>query len=235
MFKSKKHKKTTTNKKKLIVDHTPKSPVSEQFRGIRTNISFSNVNDDLTSVVITSARPSSGKSTVSANLAITYAQSNYRTLIIDADMRKPTQHFIFELSNKEGLSSLLSGQSSGDIAIKQTHIDNLDVLTSGPVPPNPSEMLNSKAFRNVFESAQEVYDFIVIDTPPVNSVTDSQLVAKVSKQVVLVIDVNNNNRKEIQRAKDLLEKSGANLLGVVLNKLKGKSDEYYAYYGAEER
>lgn len=233
MFKSKKKKQPASNKKKLIVDHTPKSPVSEQFRGIRTNISFSNVNDDLNSVVITSARPSSGKSTVSANLAITYAQSHYRTLIIDADMRKPTQHFIFELSNKEGLSSLLSGQSTGETAIKQTHIDNLDVLTSGPVPPNPSEMLNSRAFENVFESALEVYDFIVIDTPPVNSVTDSQLVAKVSKQVVLVVDANNNNRKEIQRAKDLVLKTGANILGVVLNKVKGKSDEYYAYYGEE--
>lgn len=215
----------------LFVHDKPKSIISEKFRGIRSNIMFSGANE-IKSIIVTSEKPAAGKSIVSANIAITYAQAGYKTLIIDGDMRKPTQHYHFETSNYDGLSNLIIGKSDFDKAIRSTRVDNLDLLTSGPVPPNPSELIASKNFENLFKQLMEVYDFILIDTPPVISVTDAQVFLQYVNDCVLVIDTERNNKKEIKKAKQLIEQADGHIIGAILNKTpKEKSSNYYYYYG----
>ncbi|CAD2071601.1 polysaccharide biosynthesis tyrosine autokinase [Phocicoccus pinnipedialis] len=219
----------------LITYEAPKSPVSEKFRGIRTNISFSRVDNNINSLIVTAEKPDAGKSTITSNIAITYAQSGLRTLIIDGDMRKPTQHYIFNETNTKGLSSLIVENGEPDDFIKPTHIENLFLLTSGPIPPNPSELIGSTRFKEVFNKLKTQFDMIIIDTPPTLSVTDSQLFSKLAHNVVLVIDAENNNREEVKRGKELIEQSGAKILGVILNKatLEKNTSNYYYYYGDE--
>ncbi|WP_410537522.1 polysaccharide biosynthesis tyrosine autokinase [Staphylococcus aureus] len=219
----------------LIVHEQPKSPISEKFRGIRSNIMFANPDSAVQSIVITSEAPGAGKSTIAANLAVAYAQAGYKTLIVDGDMRKPTQHYIFNLPNNEGLSSLLLNWSTYQDSIISTEIQDLDVLTSGPIPPNPSELITSRAFANLYDTLLMNYNYVIIDTPPVNTVTDAQLFSKFTGNVVYVVNSENNNKDEVKKGKELIEATGAKLLGVVLNRMpKDKSASYYAYYGTDE-
>lgn len=218
----------------LYVHDKPKSVASERFRGIRSNIMFSGV-EEANSIIVTSEKPAAGKSIVSANIAITYAQAGYKTLIIDGDMRKPTQHYVFETSNYDGLSNLIVGKSDFETAIRSTRVENLDLLTSGPIPPNPSELIASEKFENILNDLFKYYDFILIDTPPVNTVTDAQVFMQYVKECVLIIDVENNNKDELKKAKSLIEKAEGRLLGAVLNKTPvDKSSSYYYYYGEDE-
>lgn len=231
-------KKNKEKRKKLshplYVHDKPKSVASERFRGIRSNIMFSGV-EEANSIIVTSEKPAAGKSIVSANIAITYAQAGYKTLIIDGDMRKPTQHYVFETSNYDGLSNLIVGKSDFETAISSTRVENLDLLTSGPIPPNPSELIASEKFENILNDLFKYYDFILIDTPPVNTVTDAQVFMQYVKECVLIIDVENNNKDELKKAKSLIEKAEGRLLGAVLNKTPvDKSSSYYYYYGEDE-
>lgn len=219
----------------LITMEKPKSVISEKFRGIRTNILFSTADNDVQTIVFTSEKPAAGKSTISANVAITYAQAGYKTLLIDGDMRKPSQHYLFNTDNMDGLSNLIINKTNYNKAIHKTDIVNLDLLTSGPIPPNPSELIGSEKSLEVFEYLKSEYDFIIIDTPPVNTVTDAQLFSEIAKYVVYVVDVQKNDRNAIKKGKELIEKAGAKLLGVVLNKApEDKSSSYYYYYGKDE-
>lgn len=225
-------KKRTTSP--LYVHDKPKSTVSEKFRGIRSNIMFSSANKEVNSILITSEKPSSGKSTISANIAVTYAQAGYKTLIIDGDMRKPTQHYIFDLSNNSGLSNLIINKASYSESIKETRVENLSILTAGPTPPNPSELIASDQFDEIYNELLNDYDFIVVDTPPVNTVTDAQVYAQTIQNCALVIDAEKNNKNEVKKAKDLINKAGGKLLGAILNKTAiDKSSSYYYYYGDE--
>lgn len=218
----------------LYVHDAPKSTVSEKFRGIRSNIMFSNAENEINSLLITSEKPMSGKSTLSANIAVTYAQAGYKTLIIDGDMRKPTQHYIFDLPNNSGLSNLIINKTTYSESIKETRVENLAILTAGPTPPNPSELIASSKFEKIYNELLEHYDFVVIDTPPVNTVTDAQVYAKTVKNCVLVIDTEKNNKAEVKKAKDLLNKAGGKLLGAVLNKMPiDKNSNSYYYYGED--
>ncbi|MHD0445129.1 polysaccharide biosynthesis tyrosine autokinase [Staphylococcus cohnii] len=218
----------------LYVNDKPKSTVSENFRGIRSNIMFSNAENEINSLLITSERPASGKSVLSANIAVTYAQAGYKTLIIDGDMRKPTQHYIFDLPNNSGLSNLIINKSTYSESIKETKVGNLAVLTAGPTPPNPSELIASIKFKSIYNELLDHYDFIVTDTPPINTVTDAQVYAKIVKNCVLVIDTEKNNKNEVKKAKDLINKAGGKLLGAILNKIPiDKSSSYYYYYGED--
>nr|WP_272107518.1 polysaccharide biosynthesis tyrosine autokinase [Staphylococcus sp. NRL 22/194] len=231
MAKETKRKKLETP---LFVHDKPKSTVSEKFRGIRSNIMFSGTKGEIKSIIVTSEKPAAGKSIISTNIAITYAQAGYKTLIIDGDMRKPTQHYHFETSNYDGLSNLIIGKSDYDKAIRQTRVDNLDLLTSGPVPPNPSELIASENFEKHFRNLSEIYDFILIDTPPVVSVTDAQVFLQYVPECVLVIDSEKNNKDEVKKAKNLVLNADGHILGAVLNKTpKDKSSSYYYYYGDE--
>lgn len=219
----------------LFVNDQPKSIISEKFRGIRSNIMFSRANDEIISLIVTSEKPAAGKSVVSANIATTYAQAGYRTLIIDGDMRKPTQNYLFEEANYDGLSNLIIGKSDYEKAIRSTRVSNLDLLTSGPIPPNPSELIDSDAFYEVYNELLRRYDFVLIDTPPVNTVTDAQVYLQYVKDAIIVIDAENNNKNEVKKAKTLIEKAGGKLIGAVLNKTpKDKTSSYYSYYGEEE-
>lgn len=219
----------------LFVNDKPKSIISEKFRGIRSNIMFSRAKDEITSLIVTSEKPAAGKSIISANIATTYAQAGYKTLIIDGDMRKPTQNYLFEEANYDGLSNLIIGKSDYDKAIRSTRVPNLDLLTSGPIPPNPSELIDSDKFYEIYNELLRRYDFVLIDTPPVNTVTDAQVFLQHVKDAILVIDAENNNKNEVKKAKSLIEKADGKLIGAVLNKTpKDKSSSYYSYYGEEE-
>lgn len=224
------------NLKSLIISDRPKSVISEKFRGIRTNILFSTAESDIQTVVFTSENPSAGKSTISANVAITYAQAGYKTLLIDGDMRKPTQHYLFNTTNIDGLSNLIINNTDYSKAIYKTDILGLDLLTAGPIPPNPSELIGSENLLEIFQYVKKEYDFIIIDTPPVNTVTDAQLFSEIAKYVVYVLNVQQNDRNAVKKGKELIEKAGAKILGVVLNKMsEDKSSSSYYYYGEDEK
>lgn len=219
----------------LYAHDKPKSITSEKFRGIRSNIMFSGANEEIKSIIITSEKTAAGKSIISANIAISYAQAGFKTLIIDGDMRKPTQQYNFETANYGGLSNLIIGKSDFDKAIRSTRVENLDLLTSGPVPPNPSELVASDRFKEIYNQLMDMYDFILIDTPPVTSVTDAQVFLQLVKDCVMIIDTEKNNKNEIKKAKQLIEQADGHIIGAVLNKTeRDKSSNYYNYYGDED-
>lgn len=234
MFNRKKKLNNLTNDRKLITHLNPKSTISEQYRMIRSNIMFSNIDKEIKKIVITSAAPSAGKSTTAANIAVTYAQSNKKVLLIDADLRKPTVHYTFNKKNVFGLSNLITGQINLQNAVQNSHIDNLSIMTSGPIPPNPSELLSSLRFNTILNEIDEYFDIIIIDTPPILAVTDASILSNLVDGTIMVTNIKTNNKVHLKRAKDILIKSGANILGIVLNnvEVKGKDDYYYyEYYG----
>lgn len=183
-------------------------------------------------IMITSAGPAEGKSTTAANLAVVYAQADRKVLLIDADMRKPTLHQIFRLTNRWGLSNVMIDQVELDDAIQPTHIENLSCLTSGPIPPNPAEMLASNKMVHMLDALSENYDHIIIDSPPVIAVTDAQIISSRCDGVILVIEYGKVKREAALKAKQLLDHAHANILGVVINNRKYTKDQqyYYNYY-----
>jgi capsular exopolysaccharide synthesis family protein len=217
-------------KRHLIVLSDPHSPISEAYRFLRTNIDFSSVDETIQVIMVTSAGPGEGKSTVAENLAVSYAHNECRVLLIDADMRKPTSHRTFQMSNSIGLSSVLSHKSSSEDVIQATDIPNLYVMTAGVIPPNPAEMLNSNSMTKLMELLREQFDMILIDTPPVLTVTDAQLLASKSDGVLLVINAGKVKKETALKAKESLLRVNARMLGVVLNNVKKRTSEEY-YYG----
>lgn len=227
-----KRKRPNSAKRKLITKLNPKSPVSEQYRTIRTNIQFSSVDHEIRSIMVTSSGPAEGKSTTAANLAIVFAQQGKRVLLVDSDMRKPTVHYTFGLVNTFGLSNVLTKQMELNEAIKVTSVDSLDVLTSGPIPPNPAELLSSRGMKQFFIEAKDIYDLIIFDTPPVLAVADAQILSNQCDGAVLVIASGKTEIEAAEKTKELLESAQSKILGVVLNgKKKGKNEDYY-YYGS---
>ena len=211
-----------------------KSPISEQYRTLRTNIQFSNVDNEMRTIMITSSGPGEGKSTTTANLAIVFAQQGKKVLLVDADLRKPTMHYTFNLTNTFGLTSVLTKQVTLDEAITETKEQNLFVLPSGPIPPNPAELLGSKAMDHFFEEAlQDVFDLIIFDTPPLLAVTDAQILANKCDGSILVISSGKTEKDMVVKAKEMLGTANGKLLGVVLNNKKMKSNQHYYYYGAK--
>ncbi len=217
----------------LISMTTPKSPIAEQFRTIRTNIQFSIVDEELQTMIVTSSGPAEGKSTTTANLAVVFAQQGKRVLLIDADLRKPTVHYTFRTENHIGLSNVLTRQSSLEEAVTVTAQEKLWVLPSGPIPPNPSELLGSKGMKTLLEQAKNEYDVIILDTPPVLAVTDAQVLSNLADGVVLVVSSGKTETDAAKKAKELLESAKAKILGVVLNNKKVQDSQYYYYYGGK--
>lgn len=215
----------------IEVIHNSKSIVAESFRTLRSNLQFSEFGKNIKIIVVTSANPNEGKSEVSINLAASLAQLGKRVIIIDADMRKPTQHKLTELNNTEGLSTFLLKKSGVDSINHLTINDvNLDVLTSGPVPPNPSEMLASSSMDETLKAFEDFYDYVIIDTPPLLAATDAQVLASISDATLLVVDIKKSKRRQIIEAKRRLDHVGARLLGVIMNKIDSHKDTYYYYY-----
>ena len=225
--------KTITNKRNLVAMIDSKSPISEQYRTIRTNIQYSSVDHDVKSLMVTSTGPGEGKSTTVANLAVVFAQQGKKVLLVDADLRKPTVHYTFNQSNTSGLTSVLTKQVDLVKAISGTDEENLYILTSGPIPPNPAELLSSRAMEQFFDDAQDLFDIILFDTPPVLAVTDAQILANKCEGTILVVSSGKTEKEMVVKAKELLDAAQSKLLGVVLNNKKLQNNNYYYYYGAK--
>ena len=225
----------------LIAREDPKSPVSEAFRTIRTNIQFSGVNNSLKTIVFTSTTPDEGKSTVVANLGIVMSQAGNKVILLDCDFRNPTQHKIFKLHNKGLSNCIATGNDVFDI-IQSSGTPGLDILTSGPVAPNPSEILASGRMKEVLEELKSKYDYVLIDMPPILPVTDAAVLASGVDGVILLTAWNQISPSMAKEAKTRLEQAGANILGVILNKVEvtahsyghGYGYGYYYHYGHEE-
>lgn len=222
----------------LITIDNPKSPVSESYRTLRTNIMFSSLDKKVQTIMVTSSGPGEGKTTVAANLAVIMAQSGKKTIVIDCDLRKPRMHKVFQVSNQQGLSNYLIGEVTIADVVKQTQVENLQLLPSGVKPPNPAELVGSAKMGAFVESLKKYYDYIILDTPPVVIVTDAQLVAQYADGCLLVIASGEVDRDAPIKAKELLTKVNAKILGVVLNKVDenatGRYKYYYHYYYDEQ-
>lgn len=217
----------------MIIADNPFSVVSEQFRTIRTNIQFSMIDKELQTLSITSATPSSGKTTVASNLAGAFAAEDTKVLLVDADMRKPSVHKIFRVQNTHGLTSILTDRNLkfSDV-IRRSHVENLDFVTCGVIPPNPSELIGSKRMTELINQMKENYDLVIFDNPPLLAVTDAQIMATKVDGTLIVVPKGEVTKDELDKAADLLDNVKANVLGTVLNKVEVDSDSYY-YYGAE--
>ncbi len=231
---------------KLITRFSPKSPVSEAYRSLRTNIQFADIDKPKRVLLMTSSASKEGKSTTAVNLAITLAQMGSRVLLVDSDLRRPSVHNFFGMEKTYGLTNLLIGSLSFDDVIKRTEVENLDVITAGDIPPNPSELVSSDAMRKFIAAARERYDHVLLDSPPVIAVTDAAVLATRVDGTILVVSSGYVNRKEVMRAVSLLRNVKGNILGVVLNALDIKKMfgsyyyyfhyyQYYYYYGSDPK
>lgn len=219
----------------LVTQNAPKNPAAEAYRVIRTGIQFAQAGKELQTIALTSCTPNEGKSTTIANLAVVLTQAGKSVLLIDCDMRNPTVHKNFNLSNKVGLSSCISMGTALSDAVQKTSIEGLYALTGGVIPPNPSELLGSEQMKNVLQRAKEQYDYVLIDTPPVMPVTDALIVSRFVDGMILVIASAEVKVEMARDVKNQLVNAGANILGVVLNKVRsehhGYGYGYYYYYG----
>ena len=207
-----------------------KSPISEAFRTLRTNVQFTSVDTETKKIMVTSAGPREGKSSTVANLAVSMAQAGKSVLVIDADLRNPTQHKLFGLNNGQGLSVALVQDQDYQQYIRETAVPGVMVLTGGPIPPNPAELVGSNRMKRLIQELSTQYDVVLIDTPPIVAVTDAAILAQEVDGVILVLASGEVNKEYAQRAKELLDKVGAKILGAVLNKVDMKTSEYYYYY-----
>ncbi|PJZ02039.1 MULTISPECIES: CpsD/CapB family tyrosine-protein kinase [Bacillus] len=218
----------------VIAMSEPKSLNSEQYRTIRTNIEFASVDRQMKSVMITSASPGEGKSTTAANLAVVFAQQGKKVLLVDADLRRPTVHTAFHLENIIGLTSVLLRKSSLKQAVQASNEKQLDVLTSGPIPPNPAELLSSKGMKELAYEACAAYDMVIFDTPPVLAVADAQILGSVADGSILVISSGKTEKERAAKAKEALESCNSKLLGAIMNGKKRSRNAAYGYYGNKD-
>lgn len=215
----------------LIVEKQPKAIVSENIKSLRTNLQFTSVDEDLKTVLVTSANASEGKSFVAANLAISFAQADKKVLLVDCDLRKGRVHKMFGVLNTSGLSNLLTSdlRSIGKY-IRSTRIKNLDVITSGTYPPNPSELLASKKNSRLVGMLSDKYDIVIFDGAPVGGLADSVILSSLMDETIIVVKDGSTAKADLATAKDALEKVGARIAGVVFNMSDRKSSKYYNYY-----
>ncbi|HET6314239.1 MAG TPA: CpsD/CapB family tyrosine-protein kinase [Chloroflexia bacterium] len=229
----------------LVAYTQPKSAAAEAYRTLRTNIQFASPDSPVHTILATSTSPDDGKSTTIANLAITFAASGFATVLVDADLRRPHLHKIFGLSNDTGLTTLvaelaraasITGATGSTGAprvhhpLQPTQVDNLHVLTSGPVPPNPAEILGSQRMNEVLAMLRDTAEYVLIDTPPIIAVTDAAVLAPRVDGVLLVINAGKTRRDLAVKARDMLQQVNAHLLGVVLNNAT-LDKSAYVYYG----
>jgi len=219
-------------KSRLISHYDPKSAVAEAYRTLRTNIQFMSPDRPIKSLVVTSAGPGDGKSTTVINIAITFANLGKKTLLIDADLRKPVQHKIFDYQRGPGLTQRLIDDLQDEDVIRDTQIPNLYLITCGDIPPNPSELLASQRLKNFMERLKEKFDIILFDTPPVIAVTDATVLSQLTDALLLVVRAGSTDVRVLERSIELLKHVNANLIGAVLNGVNISTgyDSYYYYY-----
>lgn len=218
--------------RQLIAWLRTKAPETEAYRTLRTNIQFSSVDKPIRTLLVTSSSPGEGKSTTTANLAVVLAQTGQRVIVVDTDLRRPVQHKMFGIPNNTGLTTALLGGDNIvlDGHLQPTEIDNLQVLTSGPIPPNPSELLGSHRMDRLIETLAGQSDIVIFDSPPVLAVTDAAVMGRQVDGVMLVVDAGSTREHALIGATDELRKTGANVLGVALNRLDTRRGGYYYYY-----
>lgn len=232
-------------KKELIAQRNPKSPISEMFRTLRTNIQFMNAKNNLKTILVTSTMPGEGKSWVSANLAITFAQTGKRVCIIDADMRKGRMASLFQTDLLPGLSNYLSGIDTKNTEedteiikyIKPTEVDNLFLITAGNVPPNPAELLGTERTINMLDKLKEVFDIIILDGTPAMLVTDALILSRIVDTTIIVSSHKLTKKDDLEKIKRSIENVGGKIAGVVLNRKPVKAKEYSSsyYYGNTDK
>lgn len=229
-------------RKEIVVQKNPKSPIAESFRTLRTNIQFTQTNNKLKTILVTSGVPEEGKSWVSSNLAVTFAQSNKQVLLIDADMRKGRQYEIFGVDPKNGLSNWLSGideygnTDSRSISeyIQPTNIENLYVMSAGIIAPNPSELLSSEKMTETIKILRNMFDMIIIDGTPCMLVSDSIILSRIVDTTIVVVAYKKTKIETLQYIKKFIKNVGGKIGGVVMNKVPVSSEPYgggYYYYG----
>jgi succinoglycan biosynthesis transport protein ExoP len=219
-----------TSKERLITRVAPRSPVSEAYRALRTNIQFASVDGPLKSIMVTSAGPSEGKSTTAANLAVVLAQAGKQVILVDADLRRPIQHRFFELPNSRGLTTaLLDLEAPVGEHIQDTSVPGLRLMTSSAIPPNPAELLGSQRQADLLAALQDEADIVVVDSPPVLTVTDALIMASRMSGVLLVVEAGATRRAGLLKAMDALMHADGRVLGVTLNRMTRRRSGYYYY------
>jgi capsular exopolysaccharide synthesis family protein len=214
----------------LVTVTAPRSPVSEAYRTLRTNLEFSSLDKPLKTLVVTSPGPEEGKSTTLANLAVTMAQAEKQVILVDCDLRRPSQHEIFGQSNDVGLTTMVVDEKAmSQPPLLEIGVPGLLLLPSGPLPPNPSELVGSRRMQEIIASLSERADVVLFDAPPIIAVTDAAVLASRVDGVLLVVKAGGTKRDHAQKAKALLEKVNAHLVGAVLNNVK-LDTSYYSYY-----
>ena len=219
--------------KSIISYNDPKSVISEQYRAIRTNIEYSNVDQNTKTILVTSSDKNEGKTTTVSNLAVSFANLNKKVLLIDCDLRNASIHKMFKLNNIYGLTDILAKDRAVDKCIQKTELENLYVLTAGAIPPNPAEILSSEKMKNLIEDLKNIYDYIFIDTPPIGLVTDAGALSSFIDGVVLVVKSESVEKKYLEETKKKLDAVDARILGAILNSYKSEQKDYnyYSYYG----
>ena len=219
--------------KAIISYNDPKSVISEQYRAIRTNIEYSNVDQNTKTILVTSSDKNEGKTTTVSNLAVSFANLNKKVLLIDCDLRNASIHKMFRLNNIYGLTDILAKDKTVDKCIQKTELENLYVLTAGAIPPNPAAILSSDKMKNLIEDLKNIYDYIFIDTPPIGLVTDAGVLSSFTDGVVLVVKSESVEKKYLEETKKKLDAVDARILGAILNSYKSEQKDYnyYSYYG----
>jgi len=213
----------------LITLTDPRSPVSEAYRTLRTNLSFYSLDDPLRSLVVTSPAKNEGKSTTIANLAVTMAQSGRRTILVDCDLRRPGLHTLFGLNSEPGLTNLVLDEVR-EPPLQQTSVENLWLLASGPKPPNPADLLGSKKVDQIIQALVEQADIVLFDAPPVIAVTDAAVLGAKVDGVLLVLNAGKTRREHAARAREVLERAKVRLIGAALTNAP-KDSIVSGYYG----
>ncbi len=215
----------------LIDERSPTDPVVESYRTLRSAIAFSTLDSKAKMLLVTSSLPEEGKSTLSTNLAISYAQDGKRVLVVDCDLRRPRQHrFWLGMSNDVGLTSLLLGQTEAKDAIKHTRVEGFDLLTSGPVPPNPGRLVESLKLRQLLLELSKSYDLVIVDTPPVLVVSDAMIISRLVDHTVLVVEASGTTKRVLAEVREQLRSGGLEPLGIVFNKVGFNAGYGYTYY-----
>lgn len=199
----------------LITLTDPRSPISEAYRTLRTNLSFYSVDNPIRTLVVTSPAPDEGKSTTIANLAVTMAQSGRRTILVDCDLRRPTLHELFNVDNNTGITSMVLDEDAAP-PLRETEVKNLLLLPSGPKPPNPADLLGSRQIDRVLTQLQEQADIVLLDAPPIVGVTDAAVLGAKADGVLLIISAGKTRREHAERAKELLERARVRIIGAAL-------------------
>lgn len=213
---------------RLVTVTDPGCAASEAYRTLRTSLMFSRVDSPPKAILLTSSNNAEGKSTTCANLAVTLAQAQKDTLVVDCDLRRPVMHKIFGLRNFEGVVDVLTGQR-GMREVCQTPMEKLNVVTVGPLPPNPAELLSSRRFAEFLGQARDTFDYVLLDAPPVGPVSDPAIIATRADGVLLVLDAQAARKGNVRRAMRGLETVGARVLGTVINNVRPSKTGYYQY------